>query len=110
MGMKAVLLALLFALGLSAEAPTWTAGTVVSVANRAARYRVSSAAVEYTVRIDNTEYVVEQARRPFSSQGPKEIFAPGEAVQLKRDGEDHVLLRKGATDEKRLRIVRVIRH
>jgi len=105
MGIKTVLLALLFTLALSAQ---WTPGTVVSVASRAARYRVP-AAVEYTVRIDSTEYIVEQTRRPFSSQGPKEIFAPGETVQLTRDGEDYVLLRKGATDKKRFRVVRVVR-
>jgi len=109
MGIKTVLPPLLFALTVSAYAPIWTAATVVSVSNRPARYRVP-AAVEYTVRIDNTEYVVEQARRPFSSQGPKEMFAPGEAVELTQDGEDHVFLRKGATDQKRFRIVRVVRH
>src|SRR4051812_20826274 len=102
MGIKTVLLLLLFTLALSAA---WTPGTVVSVATRPARYRVP-AAVEYTVRIDSAEYVVEQTRRPFASEMPKEIFAPGEAVQLSQDGEDHVLLRKSAIDRKRLRIVR----
>jgi hypothetical protein len=106
MGIKTALLVFLFTISLSAG---WTPGTVVSVATRTAQYRVP-AAVEYTVRIDSTEYVVEQTRHMFASQGPKEIFAIGEAVQLSQDGESYVLLRTSTIDKKRLRIVRVVRH
>ena len=100
---------LLLALTLNAQAPNWTQGKVVAIATRPAAYRISPA-VEYTIQVASTEYVVEQASRMFVKSPPKEIFSLSETVDMWKDGTTHVLLKSDTTERKRLRIVRVMRH
>jgi hypothetical protein len=67
------------------------------------------AKVEYTVRIESTDYVVVQVRRLGDGQAQKKIFATGEAVEVSKDGKNYILLRSAATAQKRLRVVRAVR-
>ena len=114
MGIKTFLLALLFALGLSADVPTWSPGTVVSVVNRPARLMTppyyAPSRIEYTVRIESTDYVAVQVRHLGETKAEKKPFAAGEAVETSKDGKSYLLLRSATTAQKRLRIVRVARH
>ena len=117
MAIKTVLLALLFAMVLSADAPTWTSGTVVWVVNRPSRlvmagpksFASAPARVEYTVRIESTDYVLVQVRRLGGGRTQKKTFVTGEAVEISKDGKNYLFLRSATTDQKRLRIVRAVR-
>lgn len=101
-----VTFALLMICTASAKTREWMDGTVAAINHVSARLMKNSASVEYTIRTDRGDYVLEDAAFTYYTGAPKDILSIGDVVQLSPDGSKHALLKAGAT-QKRLRLIRV---
>ena len=89
----------------SAKDPQWTGGSVISVEHIPSRMMQHNASTNYTVRLEGTEYVLEDGAATYYGGSPKDIFAIGDNVQIVIEGSKHAKVKMPAGKEKRLRIV-----
>jgi hypothetical protein len=99
---------LLLCFGVVGKDREWLSGTVAAVESHPARVMRESAAVEYTIRTESANYVLEDAAFSYYTGPPKEFLGVGDIVHISLDGSKHALIQR-SSGEKRLRVIRVSR-